>query len=320
VYAVGHPVLPPEGELTAALLFVGPGAALSHATAAWWWGMTDQEPDVIEISTTRQRVSAHGITIHHPRRLQRVWHRRLPVTPVAQTLLDFAASAPLDRVRRALADAEYQGLIDLDRLPEAFGRGRPGSARLRAALRIHQPELARTRSRLERAFLALCEAFGLPIPEINTYVCGYLVDATWREQPSSSSSTVGGLTAPAHSSSATTDETSSSARMTSRLAATRSVSCATSAPRSSRTCRRACASWRASSSGRRQARPRSGSHTSQWSFGVRFSLTATAAALAPRWLMGASSAGRAAWGTTVTAWVEANADWRYAETPGTLSS
>jgi predicted transcriptional regulator of viral defense system len=47
VYAVGHPALPVEGELTAALLAAGPGALLSHATAAWWWGLIE-EPRVIE--------------------------------------------------------------------------------------------------------------------------------------------------------------------------------------------------------------------------------------------------------------------------------
>jgi hypothetical protein len=34
VYTVGHPSLPVEGELTAALLAAGPDAVLSHATAA----------------------------------------------------------------------------------------------------------------------------------------------------------------------------------------------------------------------------------------------------------------------------------------------
>ncbi|HEY5318980.1 MAG TPA: DUF559 domain-containing protein, partial [Solirubrobacteraceae bacterium] len=108
--------------------------------------------------------------------------RRLPVTPVIQTLLDFAADNSEDRVRRALAEAEYLRLVDVHLVPAALGRGRPGSATLRAALRRHQPELARTRSQLERAFLALCETAGLPAPEVNTYVCGYLVDAVWREQ------------------------------------------------------------------------------------------------------------------------------------------
>ncbi|MDQ6806141.1 MAG: DUF559 domain-containing protein [Actinomycetota bacterium] len=184
VYAVGHPALPVEGELTAALLAAGPGAVLSHATAAWWWGLIEERPRVIEVSVPpgRRAVSRMDLRIHRPRQLERTHHRRLPITPVIQTLLDFAASAPLYQVRHALAEAEYLELVELDRVREALGRGRPGSARLRAALERHQPELAMTRSRLERDFLALCEAAGLPTPEVNVRVCGYLVDAVWREQ------------------------------------------------------------------------------------------------------------------------------------------
>ena len=39
VYAVGHAALSTEGILLAAILYAGPGAALSHASAAHWWGL-----------------------------------------------------------------------------------------------------------------------------------------------------------------------------------------------------------------------------------------------------------------------------------------
>jgi len=182
VYTVGHPTLSVEGELTAALLAAGPGATLSHATAAWWWGLVEEEPSVIEISVPGHRRGAAGLRIHHPRRLETTHHRRLPVTPVLQTLLDFAATTPLQQVRWALAEAEFQELVDIERVREALGRGRPGSATLRAAVQRHQPELAMTKSQLERAFLALCESAGLPTPSVNVKLCGFLVDAVWREQ------------------------------------------------------------------------------------------------------------------------------------------
>src|SRR4051812_31275282 len=35
VYALGHRALQTEGRLVAALLYAGPGAALSHSTAVW---------------------------------------------------------------------------------------------------------------------------------------------------------------------------------------------------------------------------------------------------------------------------------------------
>ncbi len=46
-------------------------------------------------------------------------------------------------------------------------------------MNIHRPELAFTRSELERRLLALCEQHGLPIPKFNLRVNGWLVDAHW---------------------------------------------------------------------------------------------------------------------------------------------
>lgn len=182
VYAVGHPAVPYEGRLTAALFAAGPGATLSHGTAAWWWGLCDERPDVIHISQDGRRSPAAGIRFHMRRDLDRTWHRRLPVTSVPQTLLDFAASSTSDHVRWLLAETEFRDLVDLREVAAILRRGRPGSALLRAALHHHMPQLARTRSKLERRFLLLCEAAGLPLPEINVRLFGYTVDALWREQ------------------------------------------------------------------------------------------------------------------------------------------
>lgn len=182
VYAVGHAALALEGRLVAALLYAGPGAMLSHATAAWWWGLHETSPSVSHVSAPHRRRSHGDVKVHDRRRLIRVPHRGLPVTTPAQTLLDLAATASTDDLRRALAEAEYRRLVDLDALAHVCRRGVPGSAALRAAIRRHQPQLARTRSPLERRFLALCEKHGVPVPQMNVRVCGLLVDAFWAEQ------------------------------------------------------------------------------------------------------------------------------------------
>jgi hypothetical protein len=41
VYAVGHRAPSVEADLTAAVLYAGPGAMLSHATALWWYGLLE---------------------------------------------------------------------------------------------------------------------------------------------------------------------------------------------------------------------------------------------------------------------------------------
>jgi predicted transcriptional regulator of viral defense system len=182
VYAVGHRQLSIEGRLVAALLYGGKGAVLSHATAAWWWRLTEKEPAQIEISCPRRRRGQPGLRVHHPRTVDATRHRRFPVTTIPRTLLDVAATATLNRVRRLLAEADYHRLLDWDAIEATLGRGHKGSARLRKAIEIHRPELALTRSKLEEAFVGLCEEGKLPMPEINPTVEGEMVDALWRQQ------------------------------------------------------------------------------------------------------------------------------------------
>ncbi len=182
VYAVGHRALSIEGRLAAALFHAGPGAMLSHATAAWWWGLWDAAPSRIHVSAPGRRRSVPGLAVHGRRRLERVWHSRLPVTTVAQTLLDLATDATPPVLRRALAEAEYRRLVTLDAVAAVARRGVAGSAVLNIALTRHCPELALTRSRLEERFLALCEAEAIPFPQVNATVCGLEVDALWEQQ------------------------------------------------------------------------------------------------------------------------------------------
>ncbi len=85
-------------------------------------------------------------------------------------------------LRLALANADYNDLLDITELRRLAGRGIAGSAALNSALQIHLPELARTRSELERLFLAFCQEHGLPMPQMNVYVEGHLVDAYWSQQ------------------------------------------------------------------------------------------------------------------------------------------
>jgi hypothetical protein len=183
VYAVGHRAPSVEADLTAAVLYAGPGAMLSHATALWWHGLIEHQPWPIAVSTPRRCRSLRGVKVHARRTCERVWHRGLPTTSVEQALLDFAAVAPLERLRHALANADYHKVLDLPALQTIAGAGRAGSTKLGKALQRHEPKLARTRSPLERLFLPLCESYGVPLPDdVNIRIAGVLVDAVWWEQ------------------------------------------------------------------------------------------------------------------------------------------
>ncbi|HEY7151080.1 MAG TPA: type IV toxin-antitoxin system AbiEi family antitoxin domain-containing protein [Solirubrobacterales bacterium] len=179
VYALGHRPLSPESHLAAALLHAGPGAALSHETGAWWWQVTRRRPPRIHVSTPTRASSVDRVSVHRPRILERTWHRGMPVAPVARTLLDIAQRVPFEELRKALAEAEYLRLVDLDTVQAMLKPGQPGSAALRKALRRHLPRLARTLSVLEERFLELCEARGVPLPEVNAIVGGLMVDCLW---------------------------------------------------------------------------------------------------------------------------------------------
>lgn len=179
VYAVGHRSGSIEARLAAALLYAAPGAMLSHQTAAWWWNLTDRTPSAIHVSTPRRCRSRPGVKIHTRRSIERVWHNRLTVTTVPQTLLDYASEVPFEDLRYVLAEADFHRLIDLTAVEAIAGRGKPGAAALRRALKVHWPELARTRSRLERTFLFLVESGDLPRPQVNVKLCGFTVDCFW---------------------------------------------------------------------------------------------------------------------------------------------
>jgi very-short-patch-repair endonuclease len=120
--------------------------------------------------------------VHAAGRVERLMHRGLPVTPVARTLLDLAAMAPFDDVRKAVAEADFKRWLDLEALDAEMGRGHRGSAALRSALALHLPQHARTRSPLEDLFLDLCRRHRIPLPDVNVRVAGCEVDALWRER------------------------------------------------------------------------------------------------------------------------------------------
>jgi predicted transcriptional regulator of viral defense system len=183
VYAVGNPGGPIESHLSAALLYAGPGAMLSHGTAVWWLDLLKYPPPEIHVSTPRRVRSRNNIVVHGERDIPRIDRRGLPVTTPSQAILDFAATGSRDLLRLVLANADYHDCLDVRELQRMTGRGVDGTVALNDALRIHLPQLALTRSDIEILMLTFCETQHVPIPDdINTYLYGFLVDAVWRAQ------------------------------------------------------------------------------------------------------------------------------------------
>jgi hypothetical protein len=179
VYAVGHPGRTPVSDLAAAVLYAGPGSMLEAASAIWWFGLLRYAPNQIFVGTPRQVQDYRGIVVHGQRTIDRIMHRGLPTTTPSQAILDYAATARTDLLRFVLANAEYEGLLDIRKLQSLTGRGIAGSHAVNEALKIHLPQLAHTRSRGERLMLIICQAGDVPIPQTNVKVNGWLVDAYW---------------------------------------------------------------------------------------------------------------------------------------------
>jgi hypothetical protein len=185
VYAVGHLNLTLHGRCLAAVLACGPRALLSHYSAAWLLGLLPTQPIPVHVTTPVSRSRRPPICLHHSRTLadeDRALEDGIPVTAVPRTLLDVAAAARPDCLRRMLKRAEELKVFDLDAVESLLGRcgGHPGANRLRRALALYRPPRF-TRSELERYFLDLAEQAGLPRTVTGFNEAGYELDVYWPE-------------------------------------------------------------------------------------------------------------------------------------------
>ncbi len=108
----------------------------------------------------------------------------VPLTAVPRTLMDLAATLDATRMNRVIERAEELRLFDLRAVDALLCRagGHRGAGRLRRALAIYRDEPAFTRSGLERRFLDLVRAAGLPAPAMNFSEGEYELDAYWQPE------------------------------------------------------------------------------------------------------------------------------------------
>lgn len=166
----------------AAVLLGGPGAMLSHRSAAELWGLLEPIEGPVHVTVRHGGRRHDGLHLHRSRHLDQCAVRDLiQVTTVSRTLLDLAGVGSPAVLRQAFDEADRRGHLrraELSRLC-AGPTGRPGNGALRALLDKRQVPLARARSRLEERFLRYCRDRGLPIPAVNVPLAGYEVDCLW---------------------------------------------------------------------------------------------------------------------------------------------
>jgi hypothetical protein len=137
VYAVGRRELDRHGELMAAVLACGPGAQLSHCSAAELWRMRRRVDGPIEVAVSdgfgRNRP---GITSHRCRNPRRRFIHRIPIGDPTSVLIDLATCLPDGEVEDAVNEADRLDLIRTHRLRPALDAEpkRPGVGRLKRIL------------------------------------------------------------------------------------------------------------------------------------------------------------------------------------------
>lgn len=167
--------------MTAAVEACGPGAVLSHRSAAELWELLPPHKGHIEVTVVAHNAGDRpDIRRHRVRELDsrdiRTRHG-IRVTSPARTVLDNARHPLLEEL---IATGLDSGLVTERQIEASIDRSptRRGVRRVRGVL--SQRGGARlTRSWGERRLLSLIREAGLPVPQTNRLLLGFKVDALW---------------------------------------------------------------------------------------------------------------------------------------------
>jgi very-short-patch-repair endonuclease len=168
-----------------AVLACGDGAGPSHSCATALWEVRPYNGVWIDVTVPsrtgrakRERIRLHRSSIFSADDV--TMHRGIPVTTVARTLLDVAATLSEPGLARTVEQAEIRRLFDLTAIENTIARNanHPGVNPLRRALELYRDDEL-TRSDLEAIFRTLCDEYHLPHPLVNHTVEGKEVDFFW---------------------------------------------------------------------------------------------------------------------------------------------
>jgi hypothetical protein len=186
VYAVGHRPVLTKAYLIAALLAAGPGAFLSHRTAAAVHTLREVSMRLIDVTIPNgKRRSRDGLAVHTIKGEPDLKTRNgLWVSSVPQMLIELAPLETAAELDRLVTQSVRKQILDLDAVHEALlrNRRRPGVAKLRKVLKDYLPRPDR-KSKLEVAFDAFLDRHPeIPEPQRNIYIDGWEIDCYWPEQ------------------------------------------------------------------------------------------------------------------------------------------
>ena len=173
----------------AAVLASGPGAVLSHRSAARLWRLIPARAEGIDVAAPGRQVRREGIKAYRSELREDEWltRDRIPVTSPFRTIFDLAAVVEMRELERAFHEAEAREVTDRVSLPILLERypGRRGARNLRALLDVRQP-VGITRNEFEEALVALVDRYGLRRPRTNASLAirgrFFEIDALWERE------------------------------------------------------------------------------------------------------------------------------------------
>ncbi|WP_210495552.1 type IV toxin-antitoxin system AbiEi family antitoxin domain-containing protein [Patulibacter sp. SYSU D01012] len=188
VYVLGPLPVTWRGRLMAAVLAAGPGAAVSHRSAAQLHGLLDGGAGPVHVVTPRRGPRRPGVRGHRARALgpdDVTEVDGIPVVTVARALLDLAADGRPGEAERAWRRADQLRVLDTAAIARVLVGGRRGAAVVRRL--AHEAAGGAfgglTRNELELLFVEAAHVGGLPVPVMNApmVLAGrpVVLDAVW---------------------------------------------------------------------------------------------------------------------------------------------
>jgi hypothetical protein len=178
----------------AAVLACGPGAVLSHRSAARLHELRDWGYTKIEVTIPGRSARAHpGVAVHRSTTLTDedvTVVNNIPCTTVHRTLLDLAEVVDQRQLERAFDQADSLEVLDLAAINDQLARNptRPGAKAVKAVLDEHFIGTTLTRNEHEELLLSITRGLGLPDPECNALIVlpdggpPLHPDFVWRDQ------------------------------------------------------------------------------------------------------------------------------------------
>lgn len=196
-YMMAGAPLTRKGLWVAALLKGGRGSLLCSTTAAALWGFMEVGPVVEVLSTRHARVSSANVKVEGERRSSLfvpkfrsfapdhlVRLSGFPLTNVEVTLAHLAADLDDEEFYDVFSEADRLNLINDRALTKQVEErsGLAGGPLLAAISADRDPNIGRTRSRLEVKLSRLLKDQNIEKPEVNVMIEGHLADFVWRKQ------------------------------------------------------------------------------------------------------------------------------------------